>query len=52
MNKLVHKQLFKYLESNNILNDAQSGFHSHYFTVIALRNCWRHFLCSWIKDYL
>lgn len=43
MNKLVHKQLFKYLKLNNILNDAQSGFHSHYFAVIVLRNCWRHF---------
>lgn len=37
MNKFVHKQLFKYLELNNILNYAQSEFNSRYFTVIALK---------------
>lgn len=37
-NELVHKQLFKYLELNDTLTEAQSGFHSHYFTVIALKS--------------
>ena len=36
LEKIVHKQLYKYITNNNIMYDGQSGFRKHHSTCTAL----------------
>ena len=40
--KLVHKHLYSYLESNNLLNHRNSGFRKNHSTLTSFENCSRY----------